>query len=65
MPRDTVTIYVEEVVAETDLALCFSIDGEEVWVPKSVIEDGDSISKGDEDLKVEVASWFAEKEGLA
>lgn len=40
-------------------------DRERVWVPKSVIEDADDITVGDEDLEVNVAEWFAEKEGLS
>lgn len=40
-------------------------EGEKLWIPKSVIEDADDIAVGDEDLEVNVAEWFAEKEGLA
>jgi hypothetical protein len=60
----TVMIQVEEVRRETDLALLFVVDGEEVWVPKSQIEESDEISEGDEDIEVNVAEWFAEQEGL-
>lgn len=60
----TVTIQVEEVRAETDLAFLFIIAGEEQWVPKSLVENADDIEKGFEDLEVEIAEWFAEKEGL-
>jgi len=36
----------------------------EVFIPISVIEDGDMIEEGhDQDINVE--SWFCEKEGLA
>jgi hypothetical protein len=41
-------------------------DGEEHWIPKSVIRDESecySMKSGDGDLIVE--DWFAEKEGLA
>lgn len=64
MPR-TVTIAVEVVLRETDLALLFVIDDDEVWIPKSVIEDAETIDVGDEDIEINIASWFAEKEGLA
>lgn len=38
--------------------------GDESWIPLSVIEDGgDDIDVGDE-VDLEVASWFARKEGL-
>lgn len=45
------------VVAETAKAKCFAIQGEDIWVPKSLIED-----EGDE--VVAVPPWFAEKEGI-
>lgn len=60
----TVTIEVEEVKAETELAFLFVINGEESWVPKSQVEDADDIEKGFSGIEVEVAEWFAEKEGL-
>lgn len=34
----------------------------EVWVPRSVCEDGDELDMGDTDICV--AEWFAEREGL-
>jgi hypothetical protein len=33
-----------------------------VWVPRSVIKDGDDLVKGDRDICV--AEWFVNKEGL-
>lgn len=47
-------------VRETALAALYLIDGEERWIPKSVIEGGDT----DEDGTLRVQTWFAEKEGL-
>lgn len=66
----TVTVNVDEVLHETDLALLLLLSSsngnqQEVWVPKSVIEDADDISFGDSDIEVEVAEWFTEKEGIA
>lgn len=61
----TITLYVDEVRRETDLALLLVVEGDEVWVPKSLIEDADAIAAGDEDIEVEVAAWFAEQEGYA
>ena len=60
----SVTICVHQVVRETDKAFLFLLDSGETWVPKSVVEDADDIAEGDDDLEVEVAKWFAEKEGL-
>jgi hypothetical protein len=61
----TVTLTVLKVVAETDLALLLELEEDQVWVPKSVITGADEIDVGDEDIEVEVAEWFAEREGLA
>jgi hypothetical protein len=33
-----------------------------IWVPRSVIENGDEIEKGETDICV--AEWFVRKEGL-
>ena len=72
----TVSVAVDEVLRETDLAFLFAFPGdadgdsvldddrERLWVPKSVIEDADEIAVGDEEIEVNVAEWFAEKEGL-
>jgi len=74
----TVTIAVDEVKQETDLAFLFVLpcDGpesddifddarERIWVPKSVIEDADDLSRGDVEIEVEIAEWFAIQEGLS
>ena len=37
--------------------------GQELWIPLSVIEDGEAVDEGeDQDLNVE--TWFLKKEGL-
>lgn len=33
------------------------------WIPRSIIENGDEIKVGDDELSI--ARWWAEKEGLA
>jgi hypothetical protein len=44
-------------VRETDVAICFTIENEEVWIPLSVYERHD-------DTHLIIESWFAEKKGL-
>lgn len=58
------TLNVDRVVKGTDDALLFEIDGDRTWVPRSVIEDDDSIDIGTVDIEVNVKTWFAKKEGL-
>jgi hypothetical protein len=60
----TVLIQVEEVKVETDLAFLFVIDGDEVWVPKSVIDEPDDIEVRDEEIEIEIHEWWASREGL-
>ena len=59
-----VTVLVTEIKAATDAALLCEIDGSEIWLPKSQIEDGDEIEVGEEDIEINVAGWLAEQEGL-
>jgi hypothetical protein len=58
------TVAVDRVVAQTDLAFLLSVDGDDRWVPKSVIEDPGEVDVGDEEIEIEVAEWFCENEGL-
>jgi hypothetical protein len=47
----------------TTRAVLIQYDGlREIWIPRSVIENGDTIAKDDEDVVVQ--EWFAEREGL-
>jgi hypothetical protein len=39
-------------------------EGEEVWIPKSMIEDAECYVDGDENCEMNVATWFAKKEEL-
>lgn len=58
----TVEFYAE-VLHETEMAVLCEVDGDEVWIPRSVIEDGEDLETGDTG-DIEVAEWFAIKEGL-
>lgn len=63
---DTHETYVE-VIKTTPLALLCNIDGDEVWLPKSQIEDdgevGPDAHEGDEGLLV-MTAWIATEKGL-
>lgn len=65
MPR-TVEIEKCEAVAETDLAICVEMpdQDEDVWIPKSQIDNSSEVwKKGHEGVLI-VSEWFAEREGL-
>ncbi len=69
---DDETVSFEDVraIQETDRALLVELDGEEKWIPKSVIHDDSEVwtMRGDEDEgregKLIVKGWWARKEGL-
>ncbi|SNS00010.1 hypothetical protein SAMN04488503_2271 [Humidesulfovibrio mexicanus] len=49
---------------ESGKAVCVKVDGEDVWIPKSVCDDAwKGLDRGD-GVTLEVDTWFAEKEGL-
>ena len=53
-----------EIVHLTDNAVLVEVGETETWIPKSVIvDDLESASPGDQ-VTLEIAEWFAEKEGL-
>ena len=61
--------YVEidlDIVAMTDGAVLCDDGDDEYWIPRSCIEDGEDIDYDDieKTLTLNVAEWFAEKEGL-
>ena len=58
MSGQTESVEYDEHLHDTDDARLFLIDGEKVWIPKSVIEDDDDMGT------LELASWFCEKEDL-
>lgn len=57
-----VDVICQRLLRETAKAVLFVIRGEEVWVPKSVIES--KAQQPDETWWVVVAGWFAQREGL-
>lgn len=63
MSRVEVTI---DIVHKTDDAvLVCDADDNEVWIPYSLMdEDEDDFKIGDEGVELNVAEWFATKEGL-
>ncbi len=56
---------VDKILRATDKALLLKIDDEEIWVPRSMVADGDDYEAGDEDVTISVTEWFANKGGLA
>lgn len=51
-------------IKTTDKALCLVVEGEDTWIPRSVVVRGFGAAVGDVNGKIFVKRWFAEKEGL-
>lgn len=64
MPRPTVTLPDVEALKETDAALLCLVEGKEVWIPKSVIDDDSEVWEEGQSGDLVVHEWFATKEGL-
>lgn len=55
-----VEVEYEDFLRETDAAGLFVIDGEEVWIPWSQVEDGQTFDRGIEGT-VSLTRWIAEQ----
>ncbi|WP_048647528.1 hypothetical protein [Nitratireductor soli] len=51
-----------EITRATDAAVLVDLDDQEIWIPRSVCLEGDTLDVGDTDLIV--ADWWLEQEGL-
>ena len=52
-PAERVDIDYTEIIHETDRAILFLIDGDKVWIPRSVLELDEST------CTISVSKWFA------
>jgi len=49
----------------TEKALLCLIEGEEVWVPQSQIDDDSEVWRAGDEGELVLSAWWAEKQGLA
>lgn len=59
-----VHVDVDEIKHETDKAFLVVIDGDEHWLPKSVISDADDYNSGDKDVTISITEYIAREKGL-
>lgn len=52
------------VIGDTDKAILVEYDDEEVWLPRSQIDDGDKYETGDADVTLAVTEFIAREKGL-
>lgn len=55
-----------EIRRVSEKAILFIQPGRETWIPRSAIDDGDELVQTPrfDKYEINVAKWFAEKEGL-
>lgn len=63
---DVVYVEIEDVLAikDTDYALCCLIDGNDVWVPRTVISEDSEVSEVNDEGILLIAEWWARDKGL-
>lgn len=49
---------------ETESALLVNIEGEEIWIPKSQIDDDSEVYKKDTEGTLVITEWIAKQKGL-
>lgn len=64
MPREPVSIDDVECLKETDKALLCLIDGEEIWIPKSQIDEESEVYEEGQTGLLVITRWLAEQNGL-
>jgi len=53
-------VIIDEVIKLTNLAVLVDINGEEVWIPKSVIDGNVGVYS----TEIYVAEWFLDRKGI-
>lgn len=51
-------------IAETDSAVLCEIDGEQIWIPKSQIDDDSEVWENGQEGVLVMTEWIAEQKGL-
>lgn len=59
-----VHVDVAHIVRATENALLVEIDGEEIWLPRSQVSDGESYEVGDTNVTLSITEWLARRRGL-
>lgn len=62
--KDKATFDDVEVVQETEAALLCRIDGKDVWIPKSQIDDDSEVYEKGTEGELVVSQWIAEQKKL-
>ena len=61
IPKGHVEVQFDELVHETDMAYLLEIYGQQMWIPKSQVDD---LFEDGEGNKIIVKEWLAREKGL-
>lgn len=66
MPEFKEKVSIEDVVVlrATDKAILCSIDGDEVWIPKSQVDDDSEVWQDGDEGTLVISAWLAKVKGL-
>lgn len=64
MARELVEFQDVRCVAETGLALLCAINGSEVWIPRSQVDDSSDVLGEDDEGELVITEWLAVEKGL-
>lgn len=62
--NEQVEVYVDRLIRQTEKAALCRIDGEEMWLPWSQIDEGSEIAKDGDSGTVYIPRWLAVDKGL-
>jgi hypothetical protein len=57
-------VWVDYINGATKAAVLVGFEGREIWIPRSQIFEGDELGRTPKGCEINVAHWFAKKEGL-
>lgn len=63
--KDKVRIPDVKAIKGTDRAVLVEVDGENIWIPQSHIDDDSEVSKDGDEGTLVISEWIAKRKGLA
>jgi hypothetical protein len=59
-------VHLEEckVLQETEKAILIEYGGEEIWLPRSQVSEGDKYATGDEGVTISITEYIAREKGI-
>lgn len=52
------------VMAETEKAILVEYEGDEIWIPKSLVGPNSEVEEPGDEGMIEIPEWFADEKGM-